>query len=252
MYASTKINIVEPDIILSSIHILGPSSVGENSGAQYTCTAYYSDGSIMDITGDATWGETSAYASISSSGYLSTGSVSSDKSCIITASYQGKSDTHNLVIKNILPVLSHIAISGPEEVMEQTGTNYTCRAYYSDGTSKDVTDDVAWGINLSFAYFSSVPGQEGYLWSFDVSEDQKCTISAEYEGKLDSAQVIIKQFINVLQGSGTQSDPYLVPVAERYKNDFEMASSSKLRSVLSFRLCRFSLFALLQVQKFVY
>jgi hypothetical protein len=85
---------------LSSIAISGSIQVDESSGAQYTCTAYYSDGSSTNVTSSASWSENSSYASISSSGYLTTNSVSSDQSCTVTASYGGKSDTHSVTIKN--------------------------------------------------------------------------------------------------------------------------------------------------------
>ena len=79
---------------VTSVSISGPTQVNENSSANYTARAYYSDGSNQDVTSSASWSENSAYASINSSGTLTTSSVTSDKSCTITASYGGKSDTH--------------------------------------------------------------------------------------------------------------------------------------------------------------
>ena len=96
---------------LSYITISGSTQVNENSGAQYTCTAYYSDGSSSTVTSSASWSENSSYASISSSGYLTTYSVSSDQSCTITATYGGKTDTHNVTIKNVSQDVGSIRVS---------------------------------------------------------------------------------------------------------------------------------------------
>uniref|UniRef100_UPI0032176F75 InlB B-repeat-containing protein n=1 Tax=uncultured Draconibacterium sp. TaxID=1573823 RepID=UPI0032176F75 len=89
---------------LNSVIISGESSVNEDSSADYTCIANYSDGSTQDVTSSASWSVSpTTYATIgSSTGVLTTGSVSSDKSCTITASYGGKSDTHSLMIKNVI------------------------------------------------------------------------------------------------------------------------------------------------------
>ena len=91
---------------LASIEITGPTEVNEGAGAQYACTAWYSDGSSADVTASTTWSEDSAYATISGGGYLSAGSVSADQSCRITASYGGKGDDHNITIKDTSPRLS--------------------------------------------------------------------------------------------------------------------------------------------------
>ncbi len=86
---------------LNSVTISGPIQVTENSGAQYITTANYSDGSNYDVTELANWSDNSSYASIASSGYLTTSSVISNQSCTITASYEGVSATHNITIENV-------------------------------------------------------------------------------------------------------------------------------------------------------
>ena len=97
---------------LTSVTITGASQVNESSGAQYTLTASYSDGSTTNVTNSAAWSENSGYASISSSGYFTASAVPSDQSCTITASYGGQSDTHNVTIKNVPPTLTSVTITG--------------------------------------------------------------------------------------------------------------------------------------------
>ena len=157
---------------LSYLTINGPTTVVESSGAQYTCTANYSDGSSTNVTDSATWSENSGYASISSSGYLSTSSVSSDQSCTITAAYAGKSDTHSVTIKDLLPTLSYLTISGATMLLENSGAQYVCTAYFSDGSSSNVTNSATWSEDSSYASISS----SGYLSTLSVSGDELCTI----------------------------------------------------------------------------
>jgi hypothetical protein len=84
-----------------TLTINGPTQVTENSGAQYSCTADYNDGSTSDCTSSASWSVNCSGGGISGSGYLTTSSVSSDQICMITASFKGKSDTHSIMIKNV-------------------------------------------------------------------------------------------------------------------------------------------------------
>jgi hypothetical protein len=175
--------------VLSYVTISGPTQVDESSGAQYTCTAYYSDSSTQNVTNSATWSENSGYATISISGYLTTNAVSSDQSCTITANYGGKADTHVVTIKDGGgPVLSYITISGPTEVDESSGAQYACTAYYSDSSAQIVTNSASWSENSGYATISI----SGYLTTNAVSSDQSCTITANYGGKADTHVVTIK------------------------------------------------------------
>jgi hypothetical protein len=165
---------------LTSLSVSGPTSVNENSGAQYTATAYWSDGSSTNVTSPASWSENSSYASISSSGYLSTSSVSSNQSVTITASYSSggvtRSDTHSVTIVNEAPTLTSLSVSGPTSVNENSGAQYAATAYWSDGSSTNVTSPASWSENSSYASISS----SGYLSTSSVSSNQSVTITASY------------------------------------------------------------------------
>lgn len=98
--AINKFKTNKQGISLSSIMVSDVSSVYENSSESYTCTANYSDGSTQDVTSSTSWSLNSSYATINSNGVLIANSVNSDQSCIITASYGGKSDTQSIIIKD--------------------------------------------------------------------------------------------------------------------------------------------------------
>jgi uncharacterized protein YxeA len=178
------------------VTISGPTSVVENLSAQYTLKAYYKDGSSKTVTSSASWSvDCSNYASISS-GKLTAKSVSSDQSCTITSSYEGKSDTHKVTIKNA--ILDYIRISGPTSVDEYSSAQYTLKAYYTDGSSKTVTNSADWSENCgsyaSFDYYDP-PGK---LTTGIVSSDQSCTITAKYGGKTDTHNITIKNVPPIL------------------------------------------------------
>jgi len=178
-----------PTPTLSYITISGSTTVNKNSGAQYTCTAYYSDGSSVNVSSSASWSENSSYATINGSGYLTTGDVPSDQPCRITATYGGKSATHDLTIKNIPPTLSYVTISGSTTVNENSGAQYTCTAYYSDGSSVNVSSSTSWSENSSYATING----GGYLTTGEVPSDQPCRITATYGGRSATYDITIKK-----------------------------------------------------------
>jgi hypothetical protein len=178
--------------VLSSIVISGPSSVNEETAAQYVCTANYSDGTSVVVSPG--WSENSAFSTISGSGLLTAGNVSSDQSVTLSASYGGKTDTHTVTIKYVAPVLTSIAISGPTSLNEETSAQYACTASYSDGTSKVVTP--SWSENSAYASISG----SGVLAAGNVSVDKNVTITASYGGKSDTHGVTIKYVAPVFSG----------------------------------------------------
>lgn len=168
-------NIPEPERIV----IAGPSEVNENTFADYTCRLYFNDGSNVDVTGEVAWSESCSYVSISSNGRLTVGNLSSDKVCSISANYAfdggSKSTSRSVSLVNA-EIPDRIVISGPDEANEGTSANYTCIAYFDDGSSVDVTSSASWSENSSYASITS----GGLLSVLDLSSDSNCTISASY------------------------------------------------------------------------
>ncbi|MFH1614211.1 MAG: C39 family peptidase [Planctomycetota bacterium] len=98
--ATYVVTIKDTDIRLETIEISGPVIVDEDSNARFTCRAYYSDDSVVDVTSDpnTTWSEDSAFASIDANGLLDTDPVSSNQPCRIKATYSGMSDWYFVTI----------------------------------------------------------------------------------------------------------------------------------------------------------
>ena len=188
--ADSSIYVIQNELpTLNSVAITGATQVNEGSGEQYTLTANYSDGSTANVTSSASWSANSQYASISSSGYLTTSPVTSDQSCSITATYEDKSDIHSIMIKDVPPTLNSVAITGATQVNEGSGEQYTLTANYSDGSTANVTSSASWSANSQYASISS---SSGYLTTSPVTSDQSCSITATYEGKSDIHSIMIK------------------------------------------------------------
>jgi len=196
-----NVTIIYVPVVLTGIVVSGPSSVDEETTAQYVCTANYSDGSSAVAT--PVWSDNSSYATISGSGVLSAGNVAFDQSVTISASFGGQADTYAVTIKYVPPVLVGIAISGSASVDEETTTQYTCTASYSDGTSSVIVP--SWSENSSYATISG----SGMLTAGNVSSDQSMTVAASFGGQTDTHAVTIAYVPPVLTGI-TISGPSIV------------------------------------------
>ena len=201
--AVTVVNVPPPSLV--SLTISGPSQVNENSGAQYTCTAHYSDGSDVDVTDSANWSENTSYTSINSTGYLTTGSVGANLPSTITATYGGQSDTHTVTVINVPPSVVSLTISGPTQINEGTDAQYTCTALYNNGSVVNVTNSATWSENTSFTSISST----GHLTTSLVSSNRACTITATYGGQSDTQAVTVVNVPLIRQTfEGYSSDGY--------------------------------------------
>lgn len=178
--------------VLSSIEISGPSSLDEGTTAQYSCVARYSDGTSLAIV--PSWSEDGAATTISSGGLLTAGDVTADTSITVTASYNGKTDAHSVLVEYVPPVLTGLTVVGAVSIDEGDTVQYTCIGSYSDGTTAQVFP--AWSENSSAATISS----SGLLTVGDVSGDQSVIITASFSGFTASHTAIIKDIPPVLVG----------------------------------------------------
>ncbi len=134
-------------VSLDSIEISGSRTVNENSTSQYACWAYYSDGSSVNVTGQAIWSDNSGYASISANGILTSTAVSADQTCTITANYSGKNDTHIVTIKNSASL-----------TVSPTSVEFGAAA---SSTSFDVVANVSWTSQAGDSWIGITNGSSG-------------------------------------------------------------------------------------------
>jgi hypothetical protein len=108
-YAWVVPAVTPPVVTLSSIAISsGPTSVNEGGTGTYTATATWSDTTTSSVT--PTWSVSpTTYASISSSGVLTTLTVTANQTATVTASYTSggvtKTATRTVTIANVAATL---------------------------------------------------------------------------------------------------------------------------------------------------
>jgi hypothetical protein len=138
--------------VLSTFTVSPPPSTGlaltAGTSGRLTATAYFSDGTNQDVTANVTWGSNAtAVATVGTAGPtgeritgVATGATT------ITAAFG------NLILTNPVPVsvstrtLRSFTIipSGTVSVVAGNQTLFTVTATYNDGTTVDITSDVAW------------------------------------------------------------------------------------------------------------
>ncbi|MCU0783047.1 MAG: hypothetical protein MUF81_03180 [Verrucomicrobia bacterium] len=148
--ASQDVGIVNipPPVTLSSLSISGPNSVNENSTAQYSASAFFSDGSSQTV--NPTWIEDSAATSISIFGLFSAGEVTSDTPVTISASYTTGGITRNAQ-KNI--TVSNVVVT-PTYTLTVNAANGTVvknpnQANYTNGSQVILTATPANGFSFN-------------------------------------------------------------------------------------------------------
>lgn len=89
---------------LTSVTVSGASTINENTSTQLTATAHFADGSSRTATG-AAWRDNSGAVTVSATGLLSAGSVTSDTAVTAFASYEEggiiREGSWNLTILNV-------------------------------------------------------------------------------------------------------------------------------------------------------
>ena len=74
------------------------------------------------------------------------------------------------------PILTSVSMSGASSVNENTTSNYTATATFSDGSSQDVTGTAIWSADSLYASINT----SGELSASEVTSDQDITITASY------------------------------------------------------------------------
>jgi len=81
--------------------------------------------------------------------------------------------------------LTHIEISGPENVFIGNCGLYTCTAYYDDGTIRKVTEVAAWSDSCE----SSEIDSNGLFTNKSEAVPGTCSITSDYQGKSHSFDI---------------------------------------------------------------
>ncbi len=179
-------------VTLVEIIVSGPTGVNENDSATYTCTAYYSDSSTVDVSSTATWYVDSAVGSFSAN-VLSTTELSADTTTSVGAEYQGFTDSQAVTIYDTTPVITHIIMGGPTSVNELDTATYTCTAYFDDSSTQNVSTSATWYVDSGLGSFVT-----NVLTAAEVAADTSGYVGCEYSGFTDSQTLTVVDTTPVL------------------------------------------------------
>ncbi|BAF73391.1 Ig-like domain-containing protein [Sulfurovum sp. NBC37-1] len=176
---------------LTHIHLVPAYTVEIPVGGHktYKVWAYYDDSTTKDVTAFSTLSiADTSIATIGTSGEdLAKVTGINAGSTLVKASYKGKNDTAPLTVTAV--ELQSIQIT-PAEVTVPTGTEdkFTAIAYYSDGSSHDVTSQATW-ISDNTDVVSIVPsGEDGGLGH--ALKHGTANITATLDGKTSNTAVV--------------------------------------------------------------
>lgn len=138
---STNLTVTSPVTVVSITVAPDPATVMVNNAQGFTATVTFSDASTLDVTPQATWTTSNpAVAVVDEEGValgLAPGTVT------ITATLAGLSDSATLnVVKPSIVSLAVTPLMATQEVGAPQG--YVASATLSDGSTEDVTLQVAW------------------------------------------------------------------------------------------------------------
>jgi len=128
-------------------------SVALGLSEPFTATGAFSDGTTQDITFDAAWtssNTTVATVSYSDANNKETAATLAAGTTTITAAFGGVSGTTSLTVTE--PQLQSIAVTAPATtVLSLSRVALTATGSYTDGTTRDLTGQVAWASSNTSA-----------------------------------------------------------------------------------------------------
>jgi hypothetical protein len=178
------------------------ASIAKLTTQQFAATGTYNDGSVFDITAQATWTSTNTAIATVASGGLATAAAPGTTS--IRATFSGVTGSASLTVTNA--TLVSIAVS-PTSATIPKGykQQYTATGTFNDGTVQNITNLVAWtSSNTGVATISNASGSNGLA---TVSGPGTVTIKAQLGTVSGTATLIgtnaVLQSITVSPSSAT-------------------------------------------------
>jgi len=219
-HGSTTITVV-PNLPVSSVAVTPANpSVPNGLTQQFTATATYSDNSTQDVTAAATWtSNTPSVATINSLGLART---HAQGPTTISASFTGagnSSTSSSTTLTVVAPLLVSILVqpSNPN-VVAGAGQSFTATGIYTDSSTQDITNTVAWSSsNTGIATIDS----SGHAATLVQGET---TISAMLNAVTGSTLLTVLPrpkviSMNVLLFPGASGDPHYGDIASVLYNN---------------------------------
>lgn len=154
---------VTPATLVSIAVTPNASSIANGTSQQYTATGTYSDGSTQNLTTAVTWSSTAmGVATISNApggnGLATSAGVGNTT---IAATYQGVTGSTGLTVTAATLQSIQVTPANPS-IADGTSEAFTAMGVFSDGTTQNLTQAVAWNSSVaSIAAVSNAAGSQG-------------------------------------------------------------------------------------------
>lgn len=184
--ATRQVTVSATPISVVSISVTGNLSVGIGVSSQLTVRATMSNGTVVDVTGQAAYQSSNPlFVSVNANGQI-TGLLAGLAN--ITATYQGVSATVQVTITVSLPVVNSLTINGASSVRVLQLLNLSAVANMSDGTQQTVTQSCQWSSsNLGILDFVT----NGVLRALIVGN---VDVTVAYQGKTAQKTIAVTLF----------------------------------------------------------
>ena len=140
---------------LTSIAITpGSASVAGGATRQFTATGSFADNTTADLSSSVTWSSSNtALLAVSSTGLASAFGNAQATTVTLTAASGSISGSTLVTVTPGATITSLYSLPTSSSIAAGTAEQHTALAFYSDGTQKDVTDQVSWSVVAN-----SIPG----------------------------------------------------------------------------------------------
>jgi hypothetical protein len=206
-------------------------SIAAGTQQQFSATGVFTDGTSLDVTTQAVWVSSATNIAVVSNASGSEGLAQSITagSTTITATMNGVSGTSTLTVTSA--TLQTITIDPVNAAISQgTAQQFSATGNFSDGSSANLTTQVAWSSsNLTVASISNAVGSEGLASSTGVGAT---TISASFNGVMGQTQLTVTAS-KLVSISVTPSNPSIAVATQQQFTAIGMFDNGTTQDITS-------------------
>ena len=185
--------VVDPPV-LTSLEMLGPDHV-DTYKADYNLIAKYDDGVELDVTNKSKWyTNPDDYTELNSSGTLAVFGTEQPGETTILAEYAWAGKIHTvskeITFEGTIPAngnMIRLEINGPDQVVQNTETQYSAVAFFDDDTAYDVTSSCIWTMEDS--KIANI-GEKGKLSTGEVDRYRDIVVYAKFGHKYTELETV--------------------------------------------------------------
>ncbi|MEM7260563.1 MAG: hypothetical protein AAF488_01140 [Planctomycetota bacterium] len=181
---AVSVEVIEPTLDTLSLSVSGSTVVAGDS-VQLTVMAQYTDGSVVDVTGQAAFNNGNPAVASIASGPIAVLTGESAGSTAVTASFEDH--VTEVVVIEVIAAMTGLTLTGVSSSMETGDTaSLTVSGVFSDGSTQNVTAQVEWVVD-SASVLQVVGGGSALLTAVGAGTSE---VFAELDGMTSNAILV--------------------------------------------------------------